>query len=122
MREIIKRVIEQRAGFAVVRELGDVQELPPVVMETGVEWIFSTIAPGQEIPEDLKNELFLHHPTLHIVGLWMDGGHLEVEWLGRQHKELTGFTLDELTDLLRQELQTFRGANEKGGKGKQDRD
>jgi hypothetical protein len=113
-RELVKRVIERNAGFEVVKELGDVREIPAAVTETNVEWVFVTLASNQEIPEHLKAELFLRHPTLRIVGLWVDGGHVNVEWLGRQHKDLTGLTFDELTHLLRDELQTLQEVNDDG--------
>jgi len=111
MRELVKRVIEKNTEFEVIRELADVQELPSAIMETNAEWAFVILSPNQEIPENLKVELFLKHPTLRIIGLWIDDNHVKVEWLAREQKDLTGMTLDELTGFLRQELQAFQDAN-----------
>ena len=108
MRELVRRIIEKSAGFEVVRELSNVQELPAAITDTNVEWVFTIVTSNHEIPEILKNELFFKHPTLRIVGLWVDGSHVKVEWLGRQHKDLTGLTLNEITHLLREELQELR--------------
>jgi len=108
IRDIIKRVIEKSAGFEVVRELSGMQELPAAIIDTNVEWVFTIVTSNHEIPEILKNELFFKHPTLRIVGLWVDGSHVKVEWLGRQHRDLTGLTLNEITHLLREELQELK--------------
>jgi hypothetical protein len=113
MRELVKRVIEKRMGFEVIRELVDVQELPSAIMDTDAEWVFVILPSNQEIPESLKIELFLKHPTLRIVGLWKDGSHVKMDWLVHEQKNLTGLTLDELTRLLRQELHAFQDVNNK---------
>lgn len=111
LRELVKRVIENHAGFEITRELADVQELPLAITETDAKWVFVILSLAEEIPEHLKVELFLEHPTLKIVGLWMDDGHVRIEWLTREQKDLTGITLDVLTGLLREELKNIQAAN-----------
>jgi len=102
--EMIKRVLERTSGIEVIREIDDLQELAPVIIETNATWAFVLLLPDQEIPENLKFELFLKFPTLRIVGIWIDGSHVRLDWQGHGHRELTVPTLDELTGLLKEEL------------------
>lgn len=111
MRELVKRMIERTSGFEVIREIGDIRELTSAI-DANVEWAFVILMPGREIPESLKVELFLKHPALRLVGLWVDGSHARLEWLARQHVDLTGLTLDDLNRLLLDELQKTRLALE----------
>jgi len=112
LRELVKRVIEINAGFEITRELADVQELPSAILETKAEWVFVILSLAEEIPEPLKVELFLEYPALKIVGLWMDDGHVRIDWLTRDQKDLTWITVDELTGLLREELNNIQAAKD----------
>jgi hypothetical protein len=116
MRELVRRVIEKKVGFEVIRELADVQELPSAIIDTGAEWVFVILLPNREIPESLKIEL-LKHPTLRMIGLWIDGSHVRMDWLVHEQKNLTGETLEELTRLLRQELHTFQNMKDNKDRG-----
>ena len=111
LRELVKRAIEKNVGFEITRELVDIQELPSVVTETKAEWVFVILSSAEEIPEHLKVELFLKHPTLKIAGFWMDEGRVRVDWLTRVQKELTGITVDELIGFLREELNNIQAAD-----------
>jgi len=105
VREMIKQVIERSSEIEVIKEIGEMQELASAIIETNATWAFVILLPDHEIPENMKFELFLKYPTLRLVGLWVDGSHVRLEWHGRGPRELTSPTLDELTRLLKEEIQ-----------------
>ena len=114
MRELIRNVIEKRSGFEVIRELDSMQDLPSAITETNADYLFVMLPLGKEMPETWKSEVFLRKPTLKIVGLWVDGSHVRLEWLAREQKDFTGSTLDELTRFLRDELHSIQDMEEHG--------
>ena len=116
VRDLVKKVIQKNLGFDVVGEIGDPLELTSAILDTNANWAFVIRMPGQEIPENLKTEWFLENPTLRLVGLWVDGSHVQVERLAHEQKDLTGLTLDEIIRLLRDELDGAKSA----GKNKTD--
>jgi hypothetical protein len=108
MRELVKRAIEKRAGFKVVKELSEIQELSSDIKDTNAEWAFLIFTSTQEIPDNQKIELLLENPALQTFVLRVGDEHIDLEWLAHEHKDITGMTLDELTHLLRQELRSYR--------------
>lgn len=112
LRELVKRAIEKNTGLEVIRDLADIHELSSAVMETNAQWAFVILSSNQEIPENLKIDLFSKHPELRIVGLWISDSHVKIEWLAREQKDITGMTLDELTRLLREELHNVQATKD----------
>jgi len=101
--ELIKRVIERDSIFQIAREIEDLKGLSSAVVDTRVDWVFVILTSQDEIPESLKAELFLTHPTLRLIALWVDDSRIRMERLVREQKDLTGFTLEELIILLQNE-------------------
>lgn len=117
MRDIVKRVVEKHQGFRVVQVIDDMEVLSSPKIEWDAEYMFVILAPEGDIPENLKNHLFLQKPTLKIVCFWVNGSHVRLEWLEREQKEFTGSTVNELTLFLQEELRSnYEGSEEvKGG-------
>jgi len=112
MRDFIKRVIEKHAGFQVIKELDDPQELASAIEGLDLEWVFFILSTDQIIPEHQKLDMLVAHPKLRMVILRMNENHIEMEWLARGHKNLTEMSLDELTHILRKELDTLQNMDE----------
>ena len=111
IRDLLRRAIKQNSGIETVRELDSYQQLPSVVTETDAGYVFVIIQPEDKIPESLKDELFSRKADLKIVGLWVDGSHINLEWLAHEHKNFTGSTLEELIRFLREELRGMGDGN-----------
>lgn len=116
MRELIRRVIEKNAGFEVVRELSDLQELPEVAQSTNTNWIFVVLLLGQKIPDDIKVELLLRLPSVKIIGLRVDDGYVHAEWMMHQERDFTGMKLEDFVNFLVHELEVPQTDNGTGGK------
>jgi len=104
VRDFIRRVIEQDAGFEIVQEFKDLEDLSAVSQDMNINWIFTVLAPGQKIPDGLKVELLLKIPSVRIVGVCVGDGYIQAEWMTRHEKDLTGLNLDEFVQFLDQEL------------------
>ena len=116
LRDLIKRVIKKYTDCEIERELSELDELPYIINTTKTGWLFVVLPPDESLPENLMTELLLHHPTLRILSFWTDGSHVNMEWLGRQRRDFTGLTLEELAHLLHQEIwaDTTKADNQAG--------
>jgi len=97
LREIVRHVIENKMGFAVVRELSGAEELSTAILETKAEWIIFLVSSRHEISQAQRIELFANHQRLRIINLWADTGRIHMEWMEHTQAEFTGHTLDELS-------------------------
>ena len=104
LRDLLKSVIKKFTDFEIERELSEPDELLSIIKETKAGWLFIVLPPDESLPEDLVTKLLLHNPTLRILSFWTDGSHVNMEWLGRQRRDFTELTLEELAQLLHQEL------------------
>ncbi len=111
LRDLLRRALQKNSGIETVRDLDSYQQLASVVTETGADYVFVIIRPGDELSENLKAELFSSKAELKIVGLWVDGSHLRLEWLAHEQKDFTGSTMDELTHFLLEELRGMGDRN-----------
>lgn len=110
LRDLIKRILETKAGFDVVHELDGLDELSSVLNTTKVGWTFFVLSHNLEISEEQKIELLVKHPSLRMVLIRVDGNHMDMEWLAHGHKDLTEMTLDDITLLLRKEFHAMEGS------------
>ncbi len=104
MRDIVRHVIKKITNIVVVKECENLEDLLANLNEFEPEWLFLVMSADYLVSDALLTEILLHHPQLRIVSFWADGSHVKTEWLGRQEHDITGFTLDQLTDLLQNEL------------------
>lgn len=104
LRDLIKRILETKAGFDVVHELDDLQDVATTLNKEDAGWVFFVLSHEPDVSEAQKIELLVKHPFLRMVFIRVDGGHIDMEWLVYEHKDLTGMTLEELTQQLREEM------------------
>lgn len=104
LRDLIRRVLETKAGFEVVDELSNLEELSSSLARAETEWAFLILSPNLEISKRQTVEILVEHPSLRIILIRMDEGRIEMEWLVRGHKDLTEMTLDEITLVIQKEL------------------
>lgn len=117
IRDFIRRVLENNAGFEITQELNDLQSLSTIPQSMEVGWIFVVLPPGHKIPDTLKVELLLKLPSVKIVGVCIGEDQIQAEWVTRHEKDLTGLNLDEFIKFLRQELNnTQYTVDDHGGK------
>jgi len=115
MRDFIRRVLENNAGFEVVRELNSLQELSASHQVIDENWIFVVLAPVQKIPNQLMIESLLKNPSVKIVGIWLGEDRIQAEWVTRHEKDLTDLNLGEFVQFLEQELNDTRNVTDKNG-------
>ena len=104
LRDLIRRVLETKAGFEVVDELSNLEELSSSLARAETEWVFLILSPNLEISKRQTVEILVEHPSLRIILIHMDEGRIEMEWLVRGHKDLTEMTLDEITLVIQKEI------------------
>ena len=104
LRDLIRRVLETKAGFEVVDELSNLEELSSSLARAETEWAFLILSPNLEISKRQTVEILVEHPSLRIILIRMDEGRIEMEWLVRGHKDLTEMTLDEIALVIQKEL------------------
>ena len=104
LRDLIRRVLETKAGFEVVDELSNLEELSSSLARAETEWAFLILSPNLEISKRQTVEILVEHPSLRIILIRMDEGRIEMEWLVRGHKDLTEMTLDEITLVIQKEI------------------
>lgn len=104
LRDLIRRVLETKAGFEVVDELSNLEELSSSLARAETEWAFLILSPNLEISKRHTVEILVEHPSMRIILIRMDEGRIEMEWLVRGHKDLTDMTLDEITLVIQKEL------------------
>ncbi|MFZ5856912.1 MAG: hypothetical protein ACOYZ6_08780 [Chloroflexota bacterium] len=104
LRDLIRRVLETKAGFEVVDEIGTLEELSSSLARAETEWAFLILSPNLEISKRQTVEILVEHPSLRIILLRMDEGRIEMEWLIHGYKDLTEMTLDEIALEIQKEL------------------
>ena len=104
LRDLIRRVLVTKAGFEVVDELSNLEELSSSLARAETEWAFLILSPNLEISKRQTVEILVEHPSMRIILIRMDEGRIEMEWLVRGHKDLTEMTLDEITLVIQKEI------------------
>ena len=104
LRDLIRRVLVTKAGFEVVDELSNLEELSSSLARAETEWVFLILSPNLEISKRQTVEILVEHPSLRIILIRIDEGRIEMEWLVRGHKDLTEMTLDEITLVIQKEI------------------
>ena len=103
LRDLIRRVLKTKAGFEVVDELSNLEELSSSLARAETEWAFLILSPNLEISKRQTVEILVEHPSLRIILIRMDEGRIKMEWWIRGHKDLTDMTLDEIALVIQKE-------------------
>ncbi|MBN1536981.1 MAG: hypothetical protein JW908_09640 [Anaerolineales bacterium] len=108
LREVVKRVINKTHGLEVVGEVTDINQLTDTFEKTQPDWIIYFLTAQNMLP-DIIGPLLLNKPTLRILKIATNDGHMKIEWLGRRERYLDDSSLEEIADLLRSNLLNGEG-------------
>jgi chemotaxis response regulator CheB len=102
LREMVERVIDKAPGLQVVGEVDNMDNLIPMIEETGTDWLVVFLAPDERLPVGVQDVL-TSHPSVRVLAIASDGSQIEMNWLEFHAKALDRLNLDELLSVLSNE-------------------
>jgi chemotaxis response regulator CheB len=102
LREMVERVIDKAPGLQVVGEVDNMDNLIPMIEETGADWLVVFLAPDERLPVGVQ-EVLTSHPSVRVLAIASDGSQIEMNWVEFHAKALDRLNLDELLSVLSNE-------------------
>lgn len=99
-RDIIRKLIVKAPDLELVGVASDLAGLLSVLRETEVEWIVLSLQPDLKIPHEIELNLMTEFPSVHILGLSMDGSRVRVLQLGQHEKVFQELTWEKIHNIL----------------------
>lgn len=97
--EMLKRALANVPGLQIVGEVADWATLSSAIKQTGAQWIIVSLPSGYPMSQ-AASELLAAHPTIRLLNVATDGGHITIRWVEPREQAIDEFSLNELTALL----------------------
>ena len=99
LNEMLERAFVNVPGLRIVAEVADWAILPAVIQRTGASWVIVSVPSGPHISK-LAEELLTSRPTIRLLNVATDGGHITLQWVEPRARTLDEFSMGELISLL----------------------
>jgi len=99
LEEMLKRALANVPGLQIVGEVADWMTLPLAIKQTDAQWIIVSWPSGHPKLQT-ANELLAAHPTIRLLNIATDGGHITMQWVEPHKQAIDEFSLNDLITLL----------------------
>ncbi len=105
LRDMLKRIIDQRSDLRLLGEITDQRELPHIIENFEPGWVILSLPYDNEIPTWV-NDYLAEHPSVRFMAIASDGSKIKVKWLEIHEQELNGLSLYDLLRILQNQTST----------------
>ena len=115
-REMLHRALDRAPGVRLTLEATDLERLPEILARVQADWLIVTLDEQSTLPGPIQ-QIVAQNPTLSVVGISVDGEHLEIQKVrvAKEDMEHRWLSLDNIT---LSELLVILGVN--GAQSKED--
>jgi hypothetical protein len=97
--ETLKRALANVPGLQIVGEVDDWKLVPSAIRQTDAQWIIASLPSGTPMSQ-AGHELLAAYPTVRLLNVATDGGHITLQWVEPHEQTIDDFTMGELIALL----------------------